>query len=243
MTIRRQIIDIHTHILPHMDDGAAGVEEAITMTDLLYEQGVAGAVCTPHFDPGKMALQNFINRRAAAMALMGASKIILFPASETLFHEYLFHYPDLSGLYMGATRYLLLELPFDKKWDGALFQKIEKLMVFYDCIPIIAHIERYPAASERNIKQLINQGCLLQMNTSALIDRSMQKKALRLIRQDKIDLLGSDCHNRRVRPPILAPAYDIIRDRVGKEYSERLKENSVAVMKDIDIRYRRKESF
>lgn len=230
------MIDIHTHILPGIDDGASGVEEAVEMTALLHEQKIHAAVCTPHFDPGNMTLEDFISRRTYAMSLMGAARIILIPASETQYHEYLFHYPDLSGLCMGNSRYLLLELPFQRKWEKPLFQGIEKLMNYYDCIPVIAHIERYPAANRRNIKHLLEMGCLLQLNASALLNRGQEKMALRMIREDRIALLGSDCHNRSVRPPLLLPAYEIVKEKLGIEYRKKLEFNSEAVIKNVDIR-------
>ena len=207
--------DIHIHILPGIDDGAADTVEALLMTEALFEQNITAAVCTPHFYPTQLALQDFIEKRNAAMECMSGSQIKLIPASETAFHEYLFHYPELSSLYIENTSYLLLELPFTKKWEDSLFQALERFIIYYDCTPIIAHIERYPAANQRSIKILVEMGCLLQLNTLSIMNKRTREQALRLIRKGWITVLGSDCHNMGKRPPVLLPALQIIRKRLG----------------------------
>ena len=75
------MIDLHTHLLPNMDDGAKYLEDALKMTEMLYAQGVIGAACTSHFDPSEETMELFTKRRNVAMSRMGESKINLFPAS------------------------------------------------------------------------------------------------------------------------------------------------------------------
>lgn len=218
--------DLHTHILPGVDDGAGSVEEALRMTEALYGQNVHTAVCTPHFNPTRMSLQEFIRRRSEAMAEMGSSRVKLLSASETALHEYLFHYPDLSGLCIEQTRYLIIELSFHKKWKKTPYQSLERMMDYYDLIPIIAHIDRYPAANKRSIRRLRELGCLLQMNSEAILTPASRRRALRWLRNGDIDVLGSDCHNMTNRRPELSPALAIIRERLGEGISTRLIENS-----------------
>lgn len=221
--------DLHTHILPGIDDGAADINEALLMTGALYEQNITAAVCTPHFHPTRMALQEFIERRTAAMEAMRSSQIKLIPASETAFHDYLFHYPDLTSLYIENTSYLILELPFTSKWDNNLYQSLERLISFYDCIPIIAHIERYPATNRRSIKKLIGLNCLLQLNTASILNQNTRRKSLQLIREGFITVLGSDCHNMGKRPPLLVPALRIIRNSLGDSVCLRLMNHSDSI--------------
>lgn len=227
--------DLHTHILPGLDDGATDFNEALLMTRALYEQNIAAAVCTPHFHPTRMALQEFIERRTAAMETMHFSKIKLIPASETAFDEYLFHYPELSSLYIENTSYLILELPFTSKWDNNLYQSLERLINYYDCIPIIAHIDRYPASNRRSIHKLIGLGCLLQLNTASIMNQKTRRKSLRLIRQGFITVLGSDCHNMGKRPPLIVPALRIISESLGESVCLRLMNQSDSIAAGIII--------
>lgn len=225
------MIDIHTHILPNMDDGARTIEEAIKMTELLFQQGVRGAVCTPHFDPSRIALDEFIYRRTEAMSLMKEAKIPLFPASETYLHEFLFYYMDLKPLTINNTSYLLIELPFDKKWNSNTYDMIENIIIHYDIIPIIAHIERYPAVRIKHIERLRELGCLIQLNTSSILEKRLKRKALKYLGAGFIDVLGSDCHNLSHRPPHITKPIEMIIKQVGKEKCDLLIRQSDRIIK------------
>ncbi|MDD3173539.1 MAG: hypothetical protein PHF63_07755 [Herbinix sp.] len=232
------MIDLHTHLLPNIDDGACSIEEALKMIEALHNQKVNKIVCTPHFDPTTTSLQDFSDKRAAAISLLSNSKVVLVSGSETTLHDYLFNYPDLSPLYIGNSRYLLLELPFGKEWDNEVFKTLESLLRYYDLFAIIAHIERYPAIkkNENNIKKLIEMGCLLQLNTNSIIDKKLRPRALKYIKRGYIDVLASDCHNMDKRPPIINEAFNIVMQKLGTEYSDRLKYNAECIVNGSDLR-------
>ncbi|MHB8130251.1 MAG: CpsB/CapC family capsule biosynthesis tyrosine phosphatase [Mobilitalea sp.] len=236
--INIKMIDLHTHILPNIDDGASSVEEALILTELLYKEDIKIAVCTPHFDPAQTALQEFIRKRATAMALMKASRVKLILGSETVLHEYIFHYTELNELCIGNTRYLLLELPFDNKWDTTVYESLEKLIIHYDLIPIIAHIERYKAVkkNDKGIQKLIKMGCVIQINTSSIIDKQSRDKVIHYMKHGYIDVLGSDCHNIKKRPPIITNALNKITQELGVKYCEELNQNAECIVKGLEIR-------
>lgn len=222
------MIDIHTHILPGIDDGAKDIEEALSMTDSLIMQGVTAAICTPHFNPARMALDTFLTSRKSALKLLSDSKLDLIEASETYLHEYLFHYNDLCSLCVGSTNYLLLELPFDKKWNASILTSIEKLRYYYDIIPIIAHVERYPKIT-KDLKRLIKLkelGCLIQMNTETITNKKYRHLVHSYLKNDYVDVLGSDCHNMKSRPPLIMGAKDEIIHKHGVDKWNKLCENS-----------------
>ena len=232
------MIDIHTHILPNIDDGANSVEEAYKMIESLYNQDIKKAVCTPHFDPTRMSLEDFISKRAMAVNQMRDSKVTLIPASETMFHEYLFHYSDLSSLCIENTKYLLLELPYISKWDEKFFKTLKSFIIYYDVIPIIAHIERYHQVKkkEKNIKKLIELGCLIQLNTTSVLDKKYKKRAFSYIKQGYIDVLGSDCHNMVDRYPVITEANDRIEQSLGVRYLEEFRQNALSIINGTRLR-------
>ncbi|ROR29250.1 protein-tyrosine phosphatase [Mobilisporobacter senegalensis] len=234
------MIDIHTHILPYIDDGAKDLTEAIKMTECLYLQQVTSAVCSPHFDPTRNTLEEFLNMRTKSFHLLKDSKIKLYVGSETMFHDFLFQYPDLSQLCINNTKYLLLEFPYDKHWEDHDFNMIEKLMGYYNIIPIIAHIERYRPLwnHKKQIKKLIDLGCVIQINTNTIIEKKNRRKALHYIKKDLIDVLGSDCHNMTYRPPIYTVAFDIIEQKLGKNYCSELQHKAECVIKGTEVRNR-----
>lgn len=226
------MIDLHTHILPGIDDGAKDVAEAIIMTENLFLQGVTTAVCTPHFNPARISLETFLSNRKRAYELLREARIQLIEASETYLHDYLFHNDDLRSLCIGNTNYLLLELPFDKKWHPSVYTNIEKLRYYYDVIPIIAHVERYQQIikSTKTLKYLKDIGCLIQMNTGTIIDRKYRHLVTTYLKYDYVDVLGSDCHNMISRPPLILEAKDEIILKYGMDKWNRLIENSQSVI-------------
>lgn len=229
------MIDLHTHLLPYIDDGAANIEEAMVLIEHLLEQEVTAAVCTPHFDPSTIALEEFIMKRDHSMELLKASSISLIPASETYYHDYLFHYSDISKLSIRNTTYLLLELPFERRWKEDLFIRLKDLIHYFNIIPIIAHIERYPAVNKAAILKLLRMGCLMQLNTSSLINPKLRRRTINYINHGYIALLGSDCHNIRSRPPLIRDAINIL-NNLGEGIWEAMMENAEKVIQDIDIR-------
>lgn len=222
------MVDLHTHLLPYIDDGASSYEEAMLLTELLRKQRVEAAVCTPHFDPSRITLSEFATSRAASMAFMNAPGIRLIPGSETLLHDYLFHYTDISQLCVEHTKYLLLELPDQKRWGSEIFQQLEHLINYYGVIPIIAHTERYQPVRKRKrwICRLRDAGCIIQCNAEFVINKKTRRRALRYLKKGYIDVLASDCHNIMQRPPRMDEAIEIIRNRFGEEFCLRLIENS-----------------
>lgn len=232
------MIDFHTHILPAVDDGAGNINEALALAEVLIKEGVEAAVCTPHFYPSQTPLEDFILRRNKAIKELGQVNIKLIPASETFLHGYLFHYSDLGALCIENTDYMLIELPFSSKWDDDIYTMIGNLTLYYNIIPIVAHIERYPAVkrSSRCIKKLKDYGCLMQLNTSSLLDTRLSKDAVKYIRKGFIDLLGSDCHNMTSRLPVIKDAIRKIDESTGPEYYRSFEQNAVKILNNIDIR-------
>jgi protein-tyrosine phosphatase len=233
------MIDLHTHILPEMDDGAGSADEALRMTEALYRQKVEIAVCTPHFDPTRISLKEFLEKRERALSLLEASRIILRTGCEVSLHDYLFHYPDITALCIENTDYLLVELPYAGKWEEKVYGMLEQLIHYYNLIPIIAHIERYRAARKRKtIKRLREMGCLLQLNTSFILDGKGWRRAARLLKRGFIDVVASDCHNMDTRPPVMKAAYDRISEKLGRDCCDKLMENARNIADGLELKSR-----
>lgn len=232
------LIDMHTHILPFIDDGAKSLSEAQKMIESLYEQNTIKAVCTPHFNPVTTKLEEFVHKRNESSKLIKDSKVNLINGSETELHEYLFYYSELYDLCIGNTNYLLVELPLVKRWPKTVYSFIKRLIMYYDIIPIIAHIERYPPTkkNKKNIKRLRSLGCIIQVNTATVLNTKKSRRILKYIKENYVDVLGSDCHNMDIRKPILKEAYERIEKELGEECSKNLIFNAWCIVKGIDIR-------
>ena len=162
------MIDCHAHLLPGIDDGAASVTEAKDMLQALYKQGVEAVICTPHYDPVSVPIGVFASMRNDAIGQLKDTVIPIIAASETYLHECLLYYREITSLCVQGSNYLLVELPFDKPKNRMYVALVEKLIDQFDVIPIVAHIERYSYIKERDIRELRDMGCMVQMNLGAL---------------------------------------------------------------------------
>ena len=145
--------DLHTHILPGMDDGAKTPEESLQMLRMERDQGVDTVVLTPHFYRDRERPEQFLaRRRASAEALRDALMALpeeeirtmprLILGAEVAWVPNLPDMPELSRMCMGRSKYLLLELPFSA-WSDPLFRQLRELMDRTGVTPVIAHVERY----------------------------------------------------------------------------------------------------
>ncbi|MBO4220375.1 MAG: hypothetical protein J5933_05570, partial [Clostridia bacterium] len=83
---------------------------------------------------------------------------------------------------------------------------------------VIAHIERHLRYfSEDMLYTLLNQGVMIQSNADFFSARSTRKRALRMLNDEQIHFLGTDCHNMTTRPPNMREGLDVIEERFGEE--------------------------
>ena len=233
------MIDIHSHVLPGIDDGSRNLEMSLRMLQESREQGVELMFLTPHFyadrtDPGK-----FIDRRdQAARTLQDAVEQDpdLYPyfllGAEVHYFRGIGRSEGIDRLCMGNSRYILLEPPF-RTWTAAFLEEVKLLRDEQDLKVIIAHIERYFDQDRDLVDELLDEpGIYIQSNAEAFLDFFGRRRPLRLIKEGKIRFLGSDCHNMGNRPPNLAPAREVIGKKLGKEVLYQIDANSIALVEE-----------
>ncbi|MBR4761671.1 MAG: hypothetical protein IK086_03450, partial [Clostridia bacterium] len=140
------MLDIHSHILPAVDDGARNAEETARLLSQMKNQGVTAVVATPHFYPLGSVLDDFLELRATAAKeiaeLCRESGITLFLGAEVLYYGGIGNSEDVKRLAFGG-KYMLLELLGLKKIDDKVTRDISALKYDLGITPIIAHVERY----------------------------------------------------------------------------------------------------
>ena len=207
-----ELVDFHTHILPKMDDGSGGTLESVNMLCALRDQGVAAVVATSHFypeteDPGK-----FLERRSVAI------KALIYVGAEVAYFDGISTSEAIHGLCIDGTDLMLVEMPF-KRWSHAMVEEICYLSENAGVRPVIAHVERYfPYCRNSMIRYLASKGILIQSNASAFSNKITKYRALRLVREGVITLIGSDCHNMSSRKPNIHIAEEIIRKKIGEDF-------------------------
>lgn len=226
------VIDFHTHILPGMDDGSKSTEESLAMLRMEAAQNIAHVMLTPHFYAEKESLSHFLDRRNHALARLtekteGIGGLPDFSVgAEVQIFEGIGNSDYLSELAISGTKCILIEMPMPP-WPDSLLKELERIRYKQELVPIVAHIDRYiRPLRTRGIPELFaGLPVLVQASGSFFLNRRTRNLALRLLQEDKIHLLGSDCHNLDVRVPNLQDTVRIIEEKMS--VSRILKMNSL----------------
>ena len=228
------MIDYHTHILPGMDDGSRGTSESIEMLLMSRRQGISKIIATPHFYAGENKPEQFLQRRLAAWNRL--ERCLTDDMPEILLGAEVSYFEGISRtdatllLRTEGTSLLLLEMPF-VSWSSRVIQDVLQLNENPFVQVILAHIERYLPMQRREVlDQLLNQGVLFQANASFFLRWPQRRRAMQMLREGQIHLLGSDCHNLDTRPPCLGNATEMIRRKLGQELVNGLEQNMIQLL-------------
>jgi protein-tyrosine phosphatase len=225
------IIDIHSHILPGVDDGAVDLPESLAMARLAVERGTAVQFATPHVTNRlEFALAESVAARVAELQAVLDTEGIplrLVPGAEVYPMEGLAQAVD-DGVPLTLThggKYLLLDSPFSSLPMG-LGQMIYLLQT-RGVTPILAHPERVMPIQQNPqlLEEYVHRGLLLQVNTSSVLGRhgeEAQATAHLLLRHRWVHFLASDSHGIRSRRPGLADAAATLADAYGQELVDTL---------------------
>ncbi len=224
------MVDFHTHILPGIDDGSNSVTESIEMLKQLGKQNIDRVVATPHYYLTKSSIDKFLDERenaiqkviAQAKSEKGIPKIVA--GAEVLLYPEISRVDRIKELCICGTNYMLLEMPFTD-WSSITYATIESLRSI-GIIPIIAHFERYInlQSDKGSLYELLERGCLIQMNSGYINSAISYRKALKYIKMGYVHFIGSDCHNTTDRSPNIGRAYEKIEKKLGQIGLERLEE-------------------
>ena|SRR5690554_2052699 len=201
------MIDIHTHILPGVDDGVQTYDVALDALKYQLNSGVNHVVLTPHVNNvvQKVSSKEFLARFNAFKAQVATDlpKMHLYLGHEVRYHE---HKPvDYENfIFQGfKQKYILIE--FSPTSPDPVLDIIYNLTA-KGFIPIIAHIERYSYLEPLDVHQLKSYGAIIQVNSGAVlgIDRKPYcKLAKKYLKLGLVDIIASDCHNMENRKPNL----------------------------------------
>ncbi|MBS4869542.1 MAG: tyrosine-protein phosphatase [Anaerotignaceae bacterium] len=231
------MIDIHSHILPEIDDGSKNVHMSLEMLKESYNQGVDTVVATPHFYIKENTIDVFLEKRNNAynklMDFVKGQENIpdIYLGAEVYFFNGISKMENIEKLTINNSKYLLLEMPFNK-WNSRVFQEVEDLIYNCNLIPIIAHLERFVGFQKGtdNIEHLLSMKVIPQMNGENLLSIFTKGKAIKWIEKGVIRLLGSDMHNMEKRPPNLGNACSVISKKLGNEPIENIIELSKEII-------------
>lgn len=227
------MIDLHTHILPRIDDGSQSVEESCALLKDLADQGVDCVVFTPHYYGIRHGVNQFLERRANAYKVLTGKyggDIKLHLGCECNIAKCTNgNFDDLIPLAIDQKQYILTEMSFEPEWDSFMWNRLDSLLQT-GLTPLIAHVELYPAVRKNPsyVARLISLGCIIQVNCDSVFSEDLLVKAL--FDHSQVHCLGSDTHNTTLRPPKYALAANKIKEWKGEATLEALQKNMQRVI-------------
>ena len=226
------MIDLHVHILPGLDDGAASMEDALEMADMAVESGVEALVVTPHSNqPGRF--ENFCSEELQEVYEEFLSelekekiKLKVYPGMEIFATEDMaekIRDGQLMGL-NGSSTYLI-EFPFDADpyWIGNQLEAVRELKKR----PLIAHPERYFCVQEfpGMVYEWIKLGCLTQVNKGSILGRFGRSAGITaevLLENDLVTCVASDAHSPYMRTTYMGDVREVLETHFGEDVLHRL---------------------
>jgi protein-tyrosine phosphatase len=228
------MFDLHSHILPGLDDGASNLEVSLLMLRIAAESGTMGIVATPHVIEGEWlpawptivsscaTLQN----EARALAL----NISVFPGAEVyLCLDILGKIKEPGPYCLNGGRYMLVELPAAEipLYADEFFFTLQARGI----IPVLAHPERHSQIikSPAILQAWINKGVLVQVNAPSITGRMgerIKRSAEVLLTRNMVHCIGSDAHGVRTRRPILTEAANRITALLGQDRARNISQNT-----------------
>ncbi|MGN1188099.1 MAG: CpsB/CapC family capsule biosynthesis tyrosine phosphatase [Lachnospiraceae bacterium] len=194
MSIQNRWIDFHAHILPGVDHGCKDADMAYKQILLAEKHGINRIVATSHFYPHLDTVESFLERRQEGidrLTSLNTEGVDIIPAAEVLICNRIDDMPMLNKLCVSGTRTLLLEMPFDRRWDNNLTDTALRLVKDRGLTVVLAHADRYPFQS---VRQLIDGGILVQLNADSFTNICKRCLWNRYISTGAVTAIGSDIH-------------------------------------------------
>ena len=221
------MVDIHSHILPGLDDGAETLEQAVAMVRMAAEHGTTDIVATPHANTQFTFDAEQIDEKVRE--LEQASDGVLRIHCGCDFHlqydniQDALEHPDKYTI--NHKGYLLVEfsdLLISKATEELFFRLQEAGMV-----PIVTHPERNSLLQQRidQIGRWVENGALVQVTAQSFLGRFGKRARAfshELMKRGLVHFIASDAHDTEHRPPVLKEAYGYIASRYGEQEAVRL---------------------
>lgn len=229
------MIDIHCHILPDFDDGAANLEVSLDMARMAYRSGVTDIAATPHFtgERGQLEYVDTINRRFRQLSEALRQERIpvrLHPGAEVLC---LPETPSLAQSHqlptLGGGNYVLTEFYFDESYAYMDQMLTEIAECGYRLV--VAHPERYGVIQRdpRLLKRWARQGFVLQLNKGSVLGAfgpRAEEAANEILAMGLAHLIATDAHGSHSRTPHVSALKSWVEERCDRDYAQILLEKN-----------------
>lgn len=242
------MIDLHSHILPGLDDGAQTMDEALKMASIAEEDGIEKIVATPHlfrndFTPQDLGIIEEKRREfVKALEKDNVQIKILVGAEVHISHNLIDEIrKNRTYLVIDRSSYMFVEFPSEHVFSGVKNLFFE--LMSEGIRPIIAHPERN-SVFRRNpavLYELVQMGAFCQVNSGSITgiySVKSQEAANHFLDLGLVHFIASDCHNSSSIPPKLSEAVEKAAEIIGEKNASALViDNPQAVLDNKDIAY------
>jgi protein-tyrosine phosphatase len=219
------LIDLHSHLLPGIDDGSKDLAMSLAMARVAAAEGISTIACTPHILPGVYnnsgpAIRKAVARLAESIAKAGIPITLVTGADVHIAPDLDVQLRDGRALTLNDSRYFLLEPP-----HHVLPPRLEDLIFGLQAagyIPIVTHPERLSWLEGHYdlIGRLVSSSVLMQITAGSVMGgfgRGPRYWAERMLDEGLCHLLATDAHNTEQRAPRLAEARDVVAQWLGDD--------------------------
>ncbi len=226
---RANIVDLHAHLIPEVDDGASTFEMSLEMLKSLHAMGVNTVFCTSHNNYFEGVSEVYYNNFDKLSRLLEKELPTMRLYHGCEMHTLMKTVDDnLRGLNYGQsrtlaeTRYVLTE--FNTSTDFYEIKAVVKRLLSEGLIPIIAHAERYVCLSDNKlVDELIGLGAYIQINAYSIVketSKDIKSRAREMLENKQVAFIGSDAHRTTHRPPDILDGVRYIYAKLSRDYAD-----------------------
>lgn len=218
------MIDLHSHVLPGIDDGSPDDGSSLQMARMAVADGITVQACTPHMFPGVYDnsgpdVRARVARLQAQLDDHGIPLQLVTGADVHIVPDLVARLRNGAALTLNDTRYVLIETPhhvLPPRADDVFFN-----LLAAGYVPVFTHPERMTWIEQRFdfIKSLVKAGCWMQLTAGALVGKFGRKPKYwseRMLDEGLFHIVATDAHDTIRRPPALREAFDVLCGRVGE---------------------------
>jgi len=235
------MVDIHSHVVWGLDDGATDMEQSLAMLRAAADSGTTDIVATPHSNAEFRYQAELLDERMSRLAAATGGKPRMHRGCDL--HLSIDNIDEVlqrpARYSINGKQYLLVECPdfyVGKHTEGVLQRLIDSGMV-----PIVTHPERNPVLQRKlsRVEEWVELGCLVQVTALSIsggFGRTARAAAGRLLKRGLVHVVASDAHDPEHRHARLDEAYGIVRARYGEEEADILfTHNPQAIVEGIQL--------
>ncbi len=237
----KNYIDIHSHILPGIDDGSDNLEMSMEMLHMAVQDGISQIVLTPHNKPWRR--RGSCSEVADGVALLQGKlaeehlEIKLYPGNELYYRSGLIEelMEGRAGT-LANSHYVLVE--FEPSADYDYIRNGVYTLLAGGYYPILAHVERYKNICTKmaRVAELIEMGCFIQVNAGSIMGEygfAVSRLTKKLLKQGLVHFVATDTHDLCKRCPCLSECAVYVEKKYGEDSSKRLfLDNPMCVLRD-----------